>query len=70
MANFALAVTALALVALPLLTGQIIDAIAKGSDATRLNTLSFEFIFVFAIAALFGFIRGTSYNLIGEKVVI
>jgi hypothetical protein len=32
--------------------------------------LSLEFVGVFALAAVFGFIRGSSYNLIGEKVLI
>ena len=40
---------------------------AKDDD---LNLYSLEFIGVFIIAAIFGFIRGTSYTIIGERVII
>lgn len=47
---------------------KIIDSISK--DDGNMGFYCLEFIILFAIAGLFSFIRGSSYNLIGEKVVI
>jgi ABC-type multidrug transport system fused ATPase/permease subunit len=69
-ANISLIFTSIGIIALPYLAGQIVDLISKDKNRDRLNALAIQFCMVFLVVAIFSFIRGATYNLLGEKVVL
>ncbi|CAD8099465.1 unnamed protein product [Paramecium sonneborni] len=66
--NLGLIVTSLSMVALPYLTGQMIDSITKSDGKEDLNKLTFYFIILTIVSALFTFLRAYAYNILGEKI--
>ncbi|CAD8176902.1 unnamed protein product [Paramecium octaurelia] len=66
--NFGLLVTSLSMVALPYLTGQMIDSITKSDGKEDLNKLTFYFIILTIVSAIFTFVRAYAYNILGEKI--
>lgn len=68
--NFSLIITSLSLVAIPYLTGQMIDSITKTQSNERLDGLTLQFLGLMVLSGFFGFTRAVSYNLLGEKVTL
>lgn len=72
LATVSLIVTSLGIVILPYLAGRIVDNITSEDPESKrkLDEIAVQFTGVFVLVALFSFIRGTAYNLLGENVVL
>lgn len=46
----------------------MIDSITKSEGKQDLNTLTFYFIILTLVSAVFTFVRAYSYNILGEKI--
>ena len=66
-ANISLIVSSGGFVLLPLLSGQMVDTIRSSGDLTE---GAIKFIILTIIMAVFSAIRGFSFNLLGEKIMV
>lgn len=62
-------ITSAASVLIPGVSGKMIDIIAKNEAKSALTMISLVIIGIAVISGIFGFIRGSCFNLLGEKVM-
>ncbi|CAD8104708.1 unnamed protein product [Paramecium primaurelia] len=66
--NLGLLITSVSMVALPYLTGKMIDSITKSNSKENLNYLTLQFIVLTIVTAFFTFLRTYAFNILGEKI--
>ncbi|EAR85633.2 ABC-type multidrug transport system, ATPase and permease component (macronuclear) [Tetrahymena thermophila SB210] len=68
--NIGLVVTSACQISLPYLTGRMVDVISTDKSSEDLTWLALAFVTLGVFSAIFSFVRGYSFNILGEKVML
>ncbi len=66
--NFSLIISSAGMVAMPFLSGQMIEEVVTNNKDGLLK-ISLYFVGVAVLSGVFSFIRGVCFNLLGEKII-